>query len=83
MPILFYIAMWSWALGVASCVGAPAGSEREHQNVIGMMIARVQGHRVEGAVPDAHHAVVEVGRVEPGARGGVGDGVAVFEATLI
>jgi hypothetical protein len=29
MPILFYIAMWSWALGVASCVGAPAGSERE------------------------------------------------------
>jgi hypothetical protein len=29
MPILFYIAMWSWALGVASCAGAPAGSERE------------------------------------------------------
>jgi len=28
MPILLYIAMWSWALGVASC-GVPTSSEHE------------------------------------------------------
>jgi hypothetical protein len=29
MPILLYIAMWSWALGVASCGGVPTSNERE------------------------------------------------------
>ena len=29
MPILFYIAMWSWALGVASGMGAPTRDQRE------------------------------------------------------
>jgi hypothetical protein len=29
MPILLYIAMWSWVLGTASCAGVPTRNKRE------------------------------------------------------
>ena len=40
MPILFYIAMWSWALGVMSCLRAGEQQEAQRELVMPRDVAR-------------------------------------------